>query len=344
MKKILPLAVLVVIVAAVAYYFSSTVNPTATSIASQTAFSIDDTASIGKIFIADLKGNKALLTRQEDNTWLINEKYRAREDAIETLLKTFKNVYIQRPVSKGAQTEVNKLLAGAHKKVEIYDLEGEWIKTWYVGDATMDKKGTYMLLETPEWGRAAAPYILDMRGFIGMLNTRFFTNENEWRSVGLLKYDELTINEINVTYPGSEEQGFRITYGGGNDIKLFYPGDNNPIPQFDTSLVKDYLLNFKLASFENYRTGLTAMQIDSVLNSRPYQIIEIQDRKGTEIIKLWPKKAAPSPEFENDSTRSEVDLERVYAVSSAGELALAQRLTWDKFRAPIQAFLGEKRR
>ena len=77
---------------------------------------------------------------------VLNDIYPARFDAVDTLLKTFINVYIQRPVPKETLGQVSKVMASSAKKVEIYDLDNDLIKTWYVGHATMDKKGTFMLL------------------------------------------------------------------------------------------------------------------------------------------------------------------------------------------------------
>ena len=338
MKKLLPLLILVAIAAAIAYYFTSSVNKKGTSVESQTNFAIGDTASIGKIFIADRAGNTATLSR-EVNGWVVNGLYPAREDAVSTLLKTFKNVYIQRPVPKEAQEQVNRVMAGASNKVEIYDRNDNWIKTWYVGHATMDKKGTYMLLESPKGGRSTAPFIMDLRGFIGMLNTRFFTDENEWRSVGILRYPDMQLEEIEVFYPNDPTSSFKIEYNGGNNISLFELPENKIVPNFDTTIVKDYMLNFKLASFENYKTGLTEASEDSIANSTPFQIIRVKDANQEREIKLWVK-APREGKYELDEVTPEiVDRERVYATCNDGEMALAQRYAWDKFSAPIQVFI-----
>lgn len=278
MKKSGILLLIVIALGGIAIYYSTMVNRSATTMEAQTDFAIADTASIGRIFIADGSGRTINLDRKPTG-WEVNGKYRAREDAVHTLLKTFKNVYIQRPVAKEAQEQVVRQLAGSAKKVEIFDLKGNWIKTWFVGQGTMDKKGTYMVLETPKWGRAEEPFIMDMRGFIGMLDTRFFLDENEWRSTIVWKYDELTIKEVKVEYPTAPELSFRITYGGGNDIHLYELNKPNPIP-FDSLLVKDYLLNFKLGSFENFKTGLPNAVVDSILASPPFQIITVIDRSN----------------------------------------------------------------
>lgn len=340
MKKLLPFAFLVLLLIVASVYFFRKDTGT-TSRKDQTDFAIADTANVGKIFIADKKGNTITLKRGEDNVWTANDTYVARPASVKLLLETFKKVYIQRPVPKEAQEQINRVMAGSARKVEIYANDGKWLKTWYVGHGTMDKNGTYMLLETPEYGRASAPYILDMKGFKGLLDTRFFTNLEEWRSVRILDYPNMDIKEIRVEYPSDAEANFRIEYGGGNDIRLFRGLGDDSVANFDTSMVKDYMLNYKLASFENFNTMLTPQQKDSVMLEIPFQIIKVKDEKGTKTIRLW-RKAPEEGQVERDGvTPAVVDLERVYGAIDDDILATAQRQMWDKFRAPVQAFILE---
>jgi hypothetical protein len=337
MKKLIPFAAVVIALVIVALYIAAYFDTGSTTRREQTDFAIKDTASVGKIFIADTYGNTILLER-DNGPWMVNGRYKAREDAAKLLLETFRNIYVQRPVAKESQEQVNRIMAGSTKKVEIYDRDGKIIKTWYVGYGTMDKKGTYMLLETPDKGKSSAPFIMDMRGFTGMLDTRFFTNLSEWRSTVVMNYPTLGFREIEVSYPGQEASGFRIVYGGGNDIKLFAPGSDTPFVGYDTITVKDYLLNFKLASFENYNTLLTPAQEDSVKSLLPYQIIHLTDANGTRTFRFWSR---PAPEGQMDmdgETQAVIDRERVYASVNNDELAFAQRFVWDKFRAPLGAF------
>jgi len=338
MKKVVILAILAGLLIVGAIYLSSD-DPFKSDGIEQSDFAINDTSSVGRIVIADRSGRVIKLER-DGSRWLLNGQYPAREDAVETLLKTFKNIYIQRPVAKESVEQVSKVMASGAKKVQIFNLEREPIKTWYVGHATMDKKGTYMLLETPKLGKSSVPYIMDMKGFIGMLNTRFFLDENEWRSTLVLAYPEMNLNEIEVEYPTQEASSFKISYGGENDIRLFDNQDTE-LAAFDTSVVKDYMLNYRKMAFDNFKTGLSDMQKDSIKSLMPYQIIPVTDKNGKNEIKLWAKKGVEEgADIHTDSLG--VDRQRVYAALNDGELALAQRFVWDNFRAPLQAFVSEE--
>jgi hypothetical protein len=338
MKKVVILGILAALLVLGAVYLSSD-DPFKTEGIEQSDFAISDTASVGKIIIADRSGRVIKLNRGEES-WLLNGKYPARKDAVETLLRTFKNIYIQRTIAKESVEQISKVMASGAKKIQIFNLEGDPIKTWYVGHATMDKKGTYMLLETPRYGKSSVPYIMDMKGFIGMLNTRFFLDENEWRSTFLLKYPELNLSSIEVEYPTDEMASFKILYGGENDIRLF-DGEDNEFTRFDTRMVKDYMLNYRKIAFENYKTGLSESQADSVKSLLPYQVVRITDDQGVHEIRLWAKKGLEEgSDVHLDSLG--IDQTRVYADLNNGELALAQRYVWDNFRAPLQVFAPEK--
>ncbi len=338
MKKIIPFALLVLLVVGLAIYFVQS-DSKGTSRKDQTDFAIPDTSQIGKIFIADPQGRTITLTREANGVWYANNKFPARPDAIRVLLITFRNIYVQRPVPKNAQPQVNRVMASNAKKVEIYDRDNKWLKTWYVGHGTMDKKGTYMLLETPKYGKSGAPFVMDKKGFLGMLDTRFFTNLDEWRSTRVLSYPDMQLKEIEVSYPEDPEASFKIVYGGGNDIRLYAKGSERAFGRFDTTLLKDYMLNYKLAAFENFHTGLTREQEDSVKMQVPYQVITVRDHKDETTIRLWAKAPPPGQTEMDPEVPAVVDRERVYAATSTNELALAQRLIWDNFRAPLQAFV-----
>src|SRR5574344_2289975 len=55
-------------------------------------FAIKDTASITKIFMATAQQEQVLLTRAENGTWLVNQKYPAATENLDLLLSTIKKI------------------------------------------------------------------------------------------------------------------------------------------------------------------------------------------------------------------------------------------------------------
>ena len=138
--------VLLVLLLIVAGYFYFTQN-TNTIRSEFSDFALEDTSSVSRMFISDFEGISADLTRQSDNTWKINDKYKARQDAIDLILKTVNSVKVTETVPRSSKETVIKSMAGSSIKVEIYTSSEKPAKVYYVGNPTQNHFGTYMLLE-----------------------------------------------------------------------------------------------------------------------------------------------------------------------------------------------------
>ena len=167
-------------------------------------FAVADTASIDKMFLADKKGNKALLERKSPALWTINGKYPARQDAINFLLKTIKQIEVRSPVGKAALQNVLKELSSTGTKIEIFS-KGDKIKTYYVGGPTQDMLGTFMYIEN-----SAVPFVIHIPGFNGYLTTRYFASADEWRSRIIFQYGEGQIASVRVQNNQHPEESFSV--------------------------------------------------------------------------------------------------------------------------------------
>ena len=144
MKKNLFYLVAFILVGAAVYYFVFRKGSSTLPI-NEKNFAVDDTASIGKIFIADMSKKTVTLERNQNGGWMVNEKFIARPDAVSLLLKTIKQLSIKYPVADAARNNVLKSLATNNCKVEIYDLNNNPITSYYVGNGTNDFNGTYTI-------------------------------------------------------------------------------------------------------------------------------------------------------------------------------------------------------
>ncbi len=145
-------------------------------------FAVTDTASITKVFLADKNNNTILLDRKAPGDWLLNGTYRARNSGIKMLFETFSNLVPKFPVPKKAHNSVITQLAASSVKVEIYQqvyrirLFGiklfpheKLTKTYYVGGATQDNMGTFMLMEGAE-----VPFVVHLLGLRGICGSALF--------------------------------------------------------------------------------------------------------------------------------------------------------------------------
>ena len=57
---------------------------------------------------------------RDSGTWLVDNKFEVRPEAIEYLLKTIKDIEVKHPVSNSLHDKVIKNLASSAVKVEIF--------------------------------------------------------------------------------------------------------------------------------------------------------------------------------------------------------------------------------
>lgn len=302
-------------------------------------FEITDTASIQKIFIADLEGNNVTISRSEEGYWKVNNKYRVREHSFDLILETFAGVGIQSTVPKAMRNTVLRNMAVTQRKVMIYGENDKLIKTWYLGNPTKTNQGTYMILETPEEGLSTEPYIVEKRGFRGYLTNRFHTKVNEWRYKGVFIYPKMDIKKITVIRPKMPEKGFELKVNNllKNELEMTnHEGDKVDV---NPTAMQLYLLKFKELHLETFDPPLlNHFQEDSVAARIPDFRITVTNTTGvTTKIDLQYKPTLANVRLE-DPTAPEVDPDRMFGVFN-GETIQVQRASFDPVLMPLEYFL-----
>jgi len=299
-----------------------------------TNFAVLDTSLVDKIFIADMDGGQVTLTRPEQGRlWDLNGTYKAREDAVNLLLKTFRRASVQGPVAEAARPNVIRLLSARGKKVEIYQGGDRPVKTWYVGTATPSHTGTYMVLETQE-GRAAEPYVVHMEGFTGYLSTRFFTSEREWRHTGIFNYPGRSLARVEVRVLEQDGESYVLTAQESGKLALS-DLEGNPLTYTDTTGVQDHFLRFKKVHLETYRSRLDEAVEDSLrAASGAFELTAVgRNGRRSDVIVHW----KPRTGLDRDAEGNEMahDGEQMYGVTSDGEVVLVQRFVFDPLLRPL---------
>lgn len=324
---------LIILVAIAAYFFVSKSNST---LGELNDFAIKDTASIDKIFIADATGDKVTLVRGEKH-WLVEGKHKARPESMEVIMNTFYQIAVKSPVSKAAQNNVIRDLATTAIKVEIYQGKSKPTKVYYIGGATQNNQGTYMLLEN-EGVKSSAPFIMYIPGFNGYLTTRFYANANQWRDAAVFTYLPDEIKSISITYFEQPENSFTINQSLGQ-ISLF-DENKNAIQQFDTNKVKQYLGQYEKVYYEMVvMNEISQAKKDSVIASQPYFKIEGEDifGKKTKIV------AYHMPNYrqieDENGVPFQYDVDRMYGYFNNELFVYIQFHTFDKITFPRKIFL-----
>lgn len=299
-------------------------------------FAIEDTSAITKIFMVDMANHRITLEKTKPGYWTVNGRYKVRNDLMDILLKTMKNLEVKSPVARAARENVIKRLATGAVKVEIYqNNDDEPGKVYYVGGATQDKYGTYMLLEN-----SSEPFIMSIPYFSGYLSTRYNTDEYEWRDKTVFNYQFKDIAGITVEYPRDTAYSFAITNTGNWNYTLRSLQNDELISDYDTTNLKIYLTLFKNVQFESFVRKMNKAYRDSIVSYPPMCTITVSDMSGNTTKMRAFLKPAPKGETDMADNSIKYDVDRMYAlIDDERELVTIQYFVFDKLFLTVDNFL-----
>ena len=310
-------------------------------------FQVWDTASVTKIYLADRKNRESLLER-EPQGWVLNGTYKAHPKQVQYLLTTLYKIRIKMPVSKASHDNIVKQLASQSTKVEIYQnvprinlfnkiklfYHEKRTKVFYVGDATMDSSGTFMLKEGAD--KAYIVYIPSFRGFI---TTRFTANPDDWRDHTVFHENMADIQLVEIDFNEDPEGSFRIDNMGKHQYKLTRLCDNKELP-YDTLKVINFMSSFNDLRFEAlFTNSMEQERIDSITGSPYVHYVVVTDKDGnTQDMKTFRKLVLNGvTDFGGDY--GDEDHDRMYALIEGGkDFVLIQNYVFDKILHDVRYF------
>ncbi|MCF8257543.1 MAG: DUF4340 domain-containing protein [Flavobacteriales bacterium] len=298
-------------------------------------FAVDDTSAVTRIFLADKYGRKVTLDRVSDVEWTLNGTHKARKDMMDVLLKTIYRVEMKAPVAESAHNNIVALMAGKSVRTEIYKGD-KLVKVYYVGDATNDNMGTYMLLEG-----SGSPFICHIPGFVGYLTSRYVTDELTWRDTEVFADRIHEIAELEIDYHLFPEKSFRIkrAKGGVFSMETMHPGPK-AIADFDTVEVMRYLMGYDNVRFEKVQ-GYPQVTVDSIVNSQWYYRIKLTESSGR-VRSITTYRILFDPaDLELQAEALDWDPDQMHAVIDGNEkeVVLAQYFVFDRLTVDYGQFL-----
>jgi hypothetical protein len=238
-------------------------------------FEINDTSLITKVFLADRNGNTITL-KKHNNSWLVNNKFTVREDAINTLLSTANRIRIKKPVSKAAFKNVIEYIATTAINVEFF-IEDEMVKSYKIGSNTPDHLGTYMIVKDSE-----TPFVMHIPSFNGFLSPRYgiqgnTINIDSWRSNNVFNLSMKDINNIKYIDILNQQNSY---YLETNPIRLFNSNEE-PIT-FKKQKVLKLLNSFEDLNCESfkqskYKIDFTKQTEELIINFDTLRIYEMSN-------------------------------------------------------------------
>ena len=349
MKRNKPLIFILLFLAIVAVVLLMQNNST-TLQEKESGFAIADTSAVTKIFIADKQDHSVLLERK-NNLWELNGKYTANPQMLEILLGTMHRIKVKAPVSLSSHDNVVSRMAAIGIKVEVYEMgyrinlfdkiklfqHERLAKVFYVGGATQDMRGTYMLMEGAE-----RPYIVYLPSLRGFISTRFSPLEDAWKSHVVFSNKLIDIQSLALSFGSEVASSFKVEVNDARgNYELTALLNNRKVTNFDTLKILNLLTSFADLRYETRLNNLyTSERIDSIVSSPFLFKISIQDlKKGKKTIRMFKRNAIPDDLVDGEGGLIPIDHDRFYALINDGEdFVLMQYFVFDKVLRPLEYY------
>ena len=292
MNKTLLLVLLFLLMGGAAWYvLSNKKKQTGTHVSWDMDFAVKNTQNIGKIFFADRSGNTTTLERKND-IWVYNGKYPASPSMIETIIETVSKLQVLNIPPNGAIPTMVKEIAAEGIKVEIYDLKGKAMKTYYVGGVTVDERGTILIMDGSE-----QPYVAHIPGFVGQFRLRFLFGDDNWRDKAIFREKPESIQSVYVEYPQRKNESFKLEKTGEAtyDIQPFFNTTTKMKGDRRKGVAEAYVVQFERLLAEAFETENPLR--DSVNALVPFAIVTIKKVDGAEkMVRFWPVAVETNPQ------------------------------------------------
>ncbi|MEE4259439.1 MAG: DUF4340 domain-containing protein [Bacteroidales bacterium] len=316
----------------------------------ETDFAVSDTAAVTKIFIADKKDNSVLL-KKEAAQWTINNQFVANTAVVDFLLSTMNRLKVKSPVPLSVRNGVISRLASNGIKVEVYQevyrinlfdkykffKHEKLTKVFYVGDATQDNMGTYMLIEDAE-----NPYIVFIPGFRGFLYSRFSPKPDDWKSHVVFNTKLADIKSVSLQFFEEPENSFKVdVVDARGNYKVTALQSGEILESYDTLRLLNYLTSFRDLRYETRMNPLlTPMKLDSIVNSTPIYKLTLIDRFDDTIkVPMFKKHSMPESIANAYEVLVPIDHDRFYALINEGnDFVLMQYYVFDRVLYPLSHY------
>ncbi len=291
-------------------------------------FKIENRDDIYKVFIAKRSGETTMLERK-GNEWYVNGDSKASKKAVESVLSALVNFELQYVPTPSSTSNIVKELATRGIKVEVFNKSGDKLKGFYIGGATPDARGTYMIMEG-----ADQPMVIGMSTLVGQLRIRFDLVGDDWRDRNVFSYKPEQIQQVEIEYPQHRNKSFRLKRSGsGFDVSPFY--DNTPPinRKVDEVNVENFLNNFDGLMAEGFSNDYAYQ--DSVRHTIPFSVVTVGDVEG------HVQKVAIYPTYRLDAETGErtADIvERYFADVNSKDWMTIQHRVFEKIFWAYEAF------
>ena len=282
-------------------------------------FAIEDTTKISKIEIEDTYGQHIELI-QENGNWHDEKGNCVSESNVSFVLDAAKHIEFKGYLANKSKPRFKELMSTQHIKVK-YFVDGEWIKTWYIGPPSQDHYGQIMLLETAEEGSSEDPVMMRIKGFNGIISPRFFAERKRWMCTSIFELTPEQISSVEVKNYELPSLSFSIKNKGfGFDVK----SNGKKLSGLDTANVYRYLQGFRKVHFNLANVELTKKQVDSVKHSPCFTKLTVREKSGKNTMLRMHRIKSEEPQRNEIGEMVNLDMNLFWAELPNGELVKCQ--------------------
>jgi hypothetical protein len=328
MKKIIILLVSAIAVGLLIFFGIRIINNSGSTVETELIeFGFKDVTKIDRIVITDNFGRVMDLHLPKGaQQWTDKDGNCVSQEGVFYILDACKKIEFKGYLTDNSVKTTKDMMVTQHTKVEYY-VNGEWSKTWYIGQATKDHLGQIMLLDSKELGLSDRPVIMAIKGMHGIIDPRFYADPLKWRCSEMIALQPNEIKKVEVNYPLQPARSFSVeNFGNG---KYSVKQQNIQLQSIDTQYVMLYLNKFKKIHFEMPNYILNQQQVDSVRRSSPFCILKIDEMNGKSSKFRMFRIPSEEPKINELGQPVTYEIDRFWAELPSGELVKCQYFVFD---------------
>ena len=297
-------------------------------------FAIKNFQDIRKIFVAKrLNGYHFILEKGDDGRWTV-DGMPANQTVVKGMLATLHDLTIQYKPPRKAYLNVMHNLANHAMKIEVYDKDGNNMKTIYLGGTPPDSYGTYAMLAGSD-----QPFVIHKKLTDGDVRAVFDLTIDRLRDPFIFPYKPSQIKEVTVEYPYAEGDGFRIQQKAGQSLVIspLAPGASGPTgSEPNQSLLEDYLYHFGKVEVEGFINKNPIR--DTLSNVVPFANVHLSTGDKSIVIQVFPFNADKGKIDIKGYSPTSPDFFRYVCKVNDNDLVLVQRPLIEKIFAKYPDF------